>query len=270
MKQITLALLAAASFCTSSFAQTTTRNLYTSGTNLNVNELKTVPAGRTIQLNRTLMAGYNTICLPVDLNAQQLQEAAKDVQIERMAAIKAENGTLNMYFIDCTKEGLQAGVPYLIFSPTTQTMRVKGAEMLNVDTELKSVTMRDEIGNQVTFGSSWDALKVEGRYGIPAQQDAYILESILIRTDGDKLFLPTRCGFTWDAQSAGVSNIEIKHVASLSGMETSIEKLEAQGTLVDVYSTQGTLVKKQVSISEARTALPTGIYVVGGQKVAIK
>lgn len=270
MKQFTLALLAVATFCTSSLAQTTTRNLYTSGTTLNVDELKNAPVGRTIQLTRTLMAGYNTICLPVNLSAQQLQEAAKDVQIERMAALKAENGVLNMYFIDCTKEGLQAGVPYLIFSPKSQMMRVKGAEMLNVDSELKSVTLRDEKGNQVTFGSSWDALKVEGRYGIPAQQDAYILESILIRTDGDKLFLPTRCGFTWDSQSADATSLEIKHVASLSGMETSIETLEAQGTLVDVYTTQGTLAKKQVSISEARTALPSGIYVIGGQKVAIK
>ena len=131
--------------------------------------------------------------------------------------------------------------------------------------------MSDGEGNTVTFGSSWEALQVAGRYGIPAQQDAYLLESVLIRTEADKTFLPTRCGFTWDEQSASATNLEIKHVTSLSAIgTTALQRVADQDGVVDVYDTKGTLVKKGVSISEAKKSLPRGIYVVGGEKIAIQ
>ena len=187
MKHITLLLMAAATICTNAFAQNRAKNIYTSTTTLNLEVLQN--QAQPVVLNRTLFAGYNTICLPMSLSAEQLQAAAKDVQVERLEAIRQEGSTLCMYFLDCTQEGIQAGVPYLIFSPTFQTLHANTTDALGINTELKSITKTDDEGNTVTFGSSWEMLKVEGRYGIPAQQDTYILESILIRTDGDKPFL---------------------------------------------------------------------------------
>ena len=266
MKHITLLLVAAATFCTNAFAQRP-KNIYTSTTNLNLEVLQN--QAQPVVLNRTLFAGYNTICLPMSLSAEQLQAAAKDVQVERFAAIRQEGSTLNMYFLDCTNEGIEAGVPYLIFSPTFQTLHANTSEASGISTELQSVCKTDG-ANTVTFGSSWEMLKVEGRYGIPAQQDTYILESILIRTEGDKAFLPTRCGFTWDQQSSSATELEIKHVTSLDDIETSIEKLQAANAVVDVYNAQGTLVLSQTNINTAKQTLPQGIYVVKGQKFAVK
>ena len=131
--------------------------------------------------------------------------------------------------------------------------------------------MSDGEGNTVTFGSSWEALQVAGRYGIPAQQDTYLLESVLIRTEADKTFLPTRCGFTWDEQSGSATNLEIKHVTSLSAIgTTALQRVADQDGVVDVYDTKGTLVKKGVRINEAKKSLPCGIYVIGGEKVAVQ
>jgi len=267
MKHFTLALMAVAAMCTQTFAQST-RNFYTSSLKLNVEAIEA--ATQPVQVNRTLFAGYNTICLPMGLSAEQLQAAAPDVQVERLAAVRQEGSVLNMYFLDCTNEGIEAGKPYLIFTPKTQTLKALSTNSKGINTQLQSVTMSDGKGNQVTFGSSWESLQVEGRYGIPAQQDAYILESILIRTEADKTFLPTRCGFTWDSQTPTATKLEIKHVSNLAAMETSIEKLQATDATVDVYSTQGTLVKKQVSINSALQSLPRGVYVIGGEKVAVK
>lgn len=268
MRHFTLVLMATTALCTPAFAQNKVKNIYTSSTAFNVSALQdtNTPA----QLNRTLFAGYNSICLPMTLSAEELQNAAPGVQLERLAAIKQEGGTLNMYFIDCTNEGLEAGVPYLIFSPKVQNLRAKTEKALHINMELKNVTMTDGQGNKVTFSSSWESTKEEGRYGIPAQQDTYILESILVRTDGEKIFLPTRCGFTWNSQSTTANSIEIKHVTSLSGIETSIEKLQAEEAKVDIYNAQGMLVHKQVDINNALGQLPSGIYVIGGQKVAVK
>ena len=268
MKHITLLLMAAATICTSAFAQNRVKYVYTSGTNLNVKQLQ--DQAQPVVLNRTLFAGYNTICLPMSLSAEQLQAAAKDVQVERLEMVRQEGSTLNMYFLDCTNEGIEAGIPYLIFSPTFQTLRANSQNASGISTELKSISKSDGNGNTVTFGSSWEAIQVEGRYGIPAQQDTYILESVLIRTEGDKSFLPTRCGFTWDQQTSDANALEIKHVTSLDDIETSIEKLQASNATVDVYNAQGTLVLSQTNINAAKKSLPQGIYVVKGQKFAVK
>lgn len=268
MKHFTLLLMAAATVCTSAFAQNRAKNIYTSSTTLNVEALQN--QAQPVVLNRTLYAGYNTICLPVSLNAAQLQAAAKDVQVERLEVIRQEGTTLNMYFLDCTNEGIQAGVPYLIFSPTFQTLRANTNDASGFSAELQSITKTDGQGNTVTFGSSWETLKVEGRYGIPAQQDTYVLESVLIRTEGDKAFLPTRCGFTWDQQSSDATSLEIMHVTSLEDITTSIDKLQQTGATVDIYNAQGTLVASQTTISAAKQTLPQGIYVVKGQKFAVK
>ena len=268
MKHITLLLMAAATICTNAFAQNRAKNIYTSSTALNLEVLQN--EAQPVVLNRTLFAGYNTICLPMSLSAEQLQAAAKDVQVERLETIRQEGSTLNMYFLDCTGEGIEAGVPYLIFSPTFQTLHANTTDAAGVCTELKSISKTDGEGNTVTFGSSWETIKVEGRYGIPAQQDTYILESILIRTEGDKAFLPTRCGFTWDEQASTAETLEIKHVTSLEDIETSIDKLQATNATVDVYNAQGTLVLSQTTVSAAKNSLPQGIYVVKGQKFAVK
>jgi len=260
--------MAAATICTNAFAQNRAKNIYTSTTELNLEVLQN--QAQPVVLNRTLFAGYNTICLPMSLSAEQLQAAAKDVQVERLETIRQEGSTLNMYFLDCTNEGIEAGVPYLIFSPTFQTLHANTTESMGICTELQSITKSDGAGNTVTFGSSWEMLKVEGRYGIPAQQDTYILESVLIRTEGDKAFLPTRCGFTWDEQTSTATALEIKHVTSLSDIETSIEKLQQTGAKVDIYNAQGTLVMSGTSITAAKQSLPQGIYVVKGQKFAVK
>ncbi|MBO7119462.1 MAG: T9SS type A sorting domain-containing protein [Bacteroidaceae bacterium] len=268
MKHITLLLMAAATICTSAFAQPRPKYVYTSSTTLNVEQLQN-QAQPTI-LNRTLLAGYNTICLPMSLNAEQLQAAAKDVQVERLEMIRQEGNTLCMYFLDCTNEGIQAGVPYLIFSPTLQNLRANTQNASGISTELQSICKSDGAGNTVTFGSSWETIQMAGRYGIPAQQDTYILESILIRTEGDKAFLPTRCGFTWDQQTSDATELEIKHVTSMQDIETSIEKLEQADATVDIYNAQGTLVLSRTNINAAKKSLPQGIYVVKGQKFAVK
>ncbi len=269
MKHLTLAFLVATAFCTQSFAQKT-KNLYTNSLKLNVETLAKSSADQSINITRSFLAGYNTLCLPVSLSASELQKCANNVQLEKFVAIRQDGDVLNLYFQDCTKEGLKAGEPYLIFSPETQIMKVSNAQELPISSEIKKVTMTDDEGNKVTFDSSWEGIRKAGRYGIPAQQEAYVLESVLIETDTDKVFLPTRCGFTWDSQSVIAKRLEIVHVSSLEGISTDLKSLELEGEKVDVYATNGTIVKKNVTIEEARQSLPSGIYVIKNQKIAFQ
>ena len=100
-------------------------------------------------------------------------------------------------------------------------------------------------------------------------QDADELQSILICTTGDKTFLPTRCGFTWDSQSATAQAIEIKHITDLAGEETCIKELQTKDAIVDIYNTQGAMVQSKANINKAMKTLPRGIYVINGLKVAV-
>ena len=225
-------------------------------TSLNDNNVNTV-------ITRQFLVGYNTLCLPFSLDKDQLSRCAKDLTIDRLAVIGQEGSTLCLYFIDCTNEGIEAGMPYLVYSPTTQTLRATSQESMHIDADAITIRMHDNCGNSVTFGSSGNSIAENGRYGIPAQQDVTPLESVLIRTTGDKTFLPTRCGFVWETQSSNAQGIEIRHVKSLSDA-TGIEMLDMKGSKVDVYDVNGRIVKSKAGSLDG---LPHGIYVVGGKKI---
>ena len=186
--------------------------------------------------------------------------AAKDLKVERLAGIQQEGATLNLYFVECTNEGIQAGVPYLVFSPTSQYLKVENTDVLNFDPELKAIRMSDDKGNIVTFGSSWESVGKEGRFGIPAKQDVTSLESVLVRTEADKTFLPTRCGFTWVQQAASACDLKIQHAASNGEVTAILGVKQNQTTGSDSYDLQGRKTSKNAK----------GILIEDGKKTIVK
>lgn len=225
MKKTLLALTIAALACSlGASAQNRVKNVYTESKTLKVEQVANLD--QPVQLNRYLFAGYNTLCLPMTVSGEQL--ATYNVRAERLAAIRQEGSTLCLYFVECTNEGLEAGMPYLIFSPTKQYLRLKNTDAMRSSQELKTVRMSDGQGNQVAFSSSWELKQKEGLYGIPAKQNVEILESVLMRTTKDQSFLPTRCGFNWEQQANGAETLEIRH-ATQAEVTAISEKLNSDG-----------------------------------------
>lgn len=254
MKHTFIALLASA-MCLTASAQV--KYVSTNTTKLNVEQLQ--DQSKTAQVSRYFFAGYNTLCLPMSMSAEQLNEAAPGVTVERLVAIRQEGSVLNLYFADCTANGIEAGMPYLVYSPKEQNLRFKNTDAMVVNTDLQAVRLIDGQGNQVTFSSSWEAMTKEGRYGIPAQQNVYPLESVLVRTEGDKTFLPTRCGFSWDEQAASASELQIKHVTMNEA--TAITGVVAEKTNGEAYDLNGRKMSGQMK---------KGIYVIDGEKRVVK
>jgi hypothetical protein len=255
MKRLLLVMMVSMALSATAFAQNKVKNIYASSPKLNIEKMQ--DSDQTIQLNRYLYAGYNTLCLPFSLTADQVALVAKNLKVERLAGIRQEGATLNLYFVDCTAEGIQAGVPYLIYSPTSQYMRVKNTDVLNYNKELKAVRMADDNGNVITFGSSWESVEKVGRYGIPAKQDVTPLESVLVRTEGDKTFLPTRCGFTWDEQAPSANELKIQHIGSMGEVTTILGVKQNNSTGGDSYNIQGRKTTKNAK----------GIRIQDGRKV---
>ena len=256
MKQIVLTMMALAMTCAQTATAQKVKNLYTETQTLNVEQVQSTD--NPIQLNRYLFAGYNTLCLPMTLSAEQFAATAKDVRIERLAAIRQVGTTVQLCFVDCTNDGIKAGVPYLIFSPTRQYMRVKNTEVNAINAEIKTIRMNDGQGNQVAFSSSWDARTKEGLYGIPAKQNVTPLESILVRTTGDLSFLPTRCGFNWEQQSGSATSLEIKHVSASDITAIKSLLMEDANQSTEAYDLSG----RKIAGKSQR-----GLYIQNGKKV---
>lgn len=254
MKHLVLTIVAAATLCsTQAVAQQRVRNLSTSTNKLNVELLQNTE--QTVQMSRYFFAGYNTLCVPMAMTAEQLQKAAPGLTVERFAGIQQDGTNLCLLFVDCTADGIQAGVPYLVYSPKAQTMFLRNTDAMNIGNETYTIRQSDNAGNTVAFSSSWESMAREGRYGIPAQQSVTPLESILIRTEADKTFLPTRCGFAWEQQSASASKLIIKHVSASE--VTAISNIVTEQTANEAYDLSG----RKVS------AAHKGLVIENGKKV---
>ena len=188
------------------------------------------------------------------LNAQDRVCGAMDLPLTDKGFTQAEQLADSL-----TDKGIEAGMPYLIFSPTTQYLRVKNTDANGFSADAKAVRLADNNGNQVCFSSSWNTRVTEGLYGIPAQQNVKILESVLIRTSGEQAFRPTRCGFNWEAQSPNATKLEIKHVSSSD--VTAINAAKVDNADSDVYDLQG----RRLNSKPAK-----GVIIQNGRKVAVK
>jgi hypothetical protein len=235
-------MMVATAMSTTALAQNKVKNIYASADKLDIELMQS--SDQTVQLNRYFFAGYNTLCLPFSLTADQVAAAAKNLKVERLAGIQQQGDVLNLYFIECTADGIEAGVPYLVYSPTSQYMRMKNTEVLNYDHQLKTIRMSDNNGNTVSFGSGWESIEKAGRYGIPAKQSVTPLESILVRTDADKTFLPTRCGFMWEQQAASASSLNIVHASGMGEVTAIIGITEDKTADGNYYDLQGRKVSK--------------------------
>ena len=259
MKHLVLFVVALATLCAPASAQYHVKNVYTSLGDLDCAQVMNTE--QPIQLNRYLIAGYNTLCLPMTVTAEQIQATVKDARVERMVAIGQKDNTLALYFMDCTNEGIEAGIPYLIFTPKTQYLRLKNTEAVRLDDNLQTIRLADKAGNIVSFGSSWETVSREGLYGIPAKQETPLLESILIRTTAEKIFLPTRCGVNWEQQANDATDIAICHIKSLDEV-TGIQSMVNGQLTIDksVYDMNG---RKVNSVKK-------GIVIQNGKKVVNK
>jgi len=253
MKQLVLAMMMAAAVCTTAVAQNKVKNVYASSTKLNIELLQN--SDQTVQLNRYFFAGYNTLCLPMSVSAEQLG----DIKVERFWGIEQEGDVLNLYFVECTNDGIKAGVPYLVYSPKSQCLRIKNSDAVTIDSQLNPIHMMDDKGNVVTFGSSWEISDKEGRYGIPAQQKVTPLEAVLIKTTAEQKFLPTRCGFTWDMQNATAKELRIVHLAA-SEVTTIKSVIMMKNTDENLYNLSGRKVSQNSK----------GLIIQNGKKTMVK
>ena len=137
-------------------------------------------------------------------------------------------------------QGLKGEVTVRIFTDEPEERFAPGAELFNRDGSVTYIVERAR-----TFKNRW-YLKLEG------VDDRNAAEEL----NGTVLY-----GEPWELED------DEFYPKDIVGLEA---RLKADGTHVDVYSSDGIMIRHNVIVSEALNDLPEGIYIIGNQKVVKK
>lgn len=204
------------------------------------------------RLGRILYQGYNTLCLPFSLSAEEFANAfGAETTVEKAVGAYAENGSFVICFADCTGQDLEAGMPYLIHTEKLRSISLSNSTGMTVS-QPASIRLSDNQGNVATFRGSFERLEPVGTWAIPATLGE--VPSNLIKCDGARTLNPTRCFFTWDAVSAA-TKMEIRHI----GAEGLLNGINA----ADVTTPDG----KTYNLAGQRVNKANGVTIQGGKKI---
>ena len=210
----------------------------------------------TVELTQRLyQSWWNIVCLPFDLSSTQVRRMFGDVK--ELESVEMDGETCRLNFEDV--RSMSAGVPYLV--------------------------LMDEGGSQWTFESvSLDADAIEN--GAVEVTDGTVTARLVgtshvTTVQGEQVYVYDKNTFLPAGDGATVNGfrayVEIEGAAPkqinlyVDGDLTAVQSVEADGldgeSIVDVYTLDGRLARKAVKRAEALQGLPSGLYIVGGQKV---
>ncbi len=213
---------------------------------------------------RTLFTGWNTICLPFAMEESELNETfGSDCKLERLVAVESTGNSLTLNFQDCKSHGIEANVPYILYyTGETKTQKIaKTATIVAGDPSLTFIARGN--GEAVTMRGAQTHITGEGMYGILAKDNS---EATFTKVDANTSgFYATRCFI--EVSGVAPQTLLTRHLGA--GDVLSIRDIVRTNERVDVYTLSGAMVGSQMSSKDLKTLQP-GIYVVNGQKVAVK
>lgn len=257
MKKFYLIVVMALASLTS-FAQTVNISTY-EGTDVTKHEGKT----KNVVLNRYLFKGWNTICLPFSMTAEEVAATfGDDCRLEALVGVENDGTDIKLNFQDCKANGLEANKPYILyFNKDSKTVKFIGEKKLK--SGKASISFNDGEGVKVTFAGASSKKNAEGLYGILAKDNA---EAAFVNVDNSTNgFYATRCYV--QLSTGNSSMLKTNHIGA--GDVTAINSVVRGNELVDVYNVSGVKIASKASIDEIN-ALNKGVYVVKGKKIAVK
>ena len=117
---------------------------------------------------------------------------------------------------------------------------------------------------------------VEGSYSLNSYLLTYMVDGEEYATEevayGSTITLkeaPVKEGYLFSGWSEVPETMPAKDIVVTGSFE--VDGIEAILTdkLVDVYTLQGVMVKRQIPVEDLKRELPTGIYIINGKKVAV-
>lgn len=260
MKKIYIIAVLALSAIAAKAQQTLNLSTY-SGTNLEKYDGQTC----NVSISRYVFNGWNTICLPISVDAAELDAIfGSDCKLEKLVGVENDGTKVKLNFQDCKAEGIKANMPYILYytgEPGTKTFTVKDALVQNGEAAISFTA--EGTGETVKMACAKKRTEAQGLYGVLAKDNT---EATFVNVDNvTNGFFATRC---YIQMSSGNSTLlTTNHIAATD--VSSISAIASPTEFVDVYNISGVRIASRISAAEVNN-LQKGIYVVKGHKVMVK
>ena len=160
-------------------------------------------------------------------------------------------------------ESVAAGKPMIYIMPGTYNTEITGdvtfAPVINTPVNVE----RDTVNGLVSVPASW--LTDEAHYGY-FLADSVVDEPIATQIGDQRAVIIPR--FIEDSDVEADAIVYVQGAGMLNGIKQS--NIVAVKLFVDVYTTDGVLVRKHVDADKATEGLGKGVYLVGNKKVLVK
>lgn len=203
------------------------------------------PGLKNIHFTRPLKKGWNSICMPCNVNPFCFT-IDEDTKLQELSSAD-DNG---LYFVEVQE--LEANKPYLIYVPSEKKSSYFGAEIVAADPQAQCR------GGFCFQGNYTPSFVMRNRYGVADYGD----EGQFIQKGGEKSTLPaTGAYFTASGKPASVK-------LNLGGEVTGID---SNGVITSDSASAPVFDLKGVRVSNGSLeGLPKGLYIQGGKKVYVK
>lgn len=203
------------------------------------------PGLKNIHFTRPLKKGWNSICMPCNVNPFCFTND-EDTKLQELSS--ADDNGLN--FVEVQE--LEANKPYLIYVPSEKSSSYFGAEIVAAEPQAQCR------GGFCFQGNYTPSFAMRNRYGV-ADHGA---EGQFIQKGGEKSTLPaTGAYFTASGKPASVK-------LNLGGEVTGID---SNGVIISDSASAPVFDLKGVRVSNGSLeGLPKGLYIQGGKKVYVK
>ena len=203
------------------------------------------PGLKNIHFTRTLKKGWNSICMPCNVNpfCFTLDE---DTKLQELSS--ADNNGLN--FVEVQE--LEANKPYLIYVPNEMTSSYFGAEIVAAEPQAQCR------GGFCFQGNYTPSFAMQNRYGVADHGT----EGQFIQKGGETSTLPaTGAYFTASGKPASV---KLNSGGEVTGIDSN-GVIISDSTSAPVFDLKGVRVS-----NGSLEGLPKGLYIQGGKKVYVK
>lgn len=203
------------------------------------------PGLKNIHFTRPLKKGWNSICMPCNVNPFCFTND-EDTKLQELSS--ADDNGLN--FVEVQE--LEANKPYLIYVPSEKSSSYFGAEIVAAEPQAQCR------GGFCFQGNYTPSFAMRNRYGVADYGD----EGQFIQKGGETSTLPaTGAYFTASGKPASVK-------LNLGGEVTSIN---SNGVITSDSASAHVFDLKGVRVSNGSLeGLPKGLYIQGGKKVYVK
>lgn len=242
----------------------------TNGSTLNDWIVTEVPADEAVGSKDFLYNEIQIVTLPYALRALPSSTTAPVSAYHVVGVTKDAQGSISQLKLAIYAEGetIAAGQPFVIeagsssrFDPTTtDTVTVQ----LPVDTGALCNASREANGLVGVFASTRYA-GTDGAYFTAAQLTPMTASTVIAPQSGYVKMLSV------EDESAPYNESDLL-IVDVNGepIVNAIHRALVAGGVVNVYSVDGVLVRRNVQRAEATRGLPAGLYIVGGRKLLVK